>query len=393
MKTALLWLLCVSATGFAAPTRAVDSLKELMINNPLVTQDRNRIMPGKAWHFGQLVREMLPADATPKQVTDFVIGWLSQWETVTEINGFNVDLRPSVRTNLICPWLNASSGTTDCTGDLNLDIAPFRLIAIVNHIDLRKPGSAGEARFAFAALSAPTSDPLSTSVFPQSWTFLVSYKMPVTTRKTLKEWADQWHALGSKACTTADDCEPFRVALNNLTNDFSRRGTLPGRANGNALLTIRSNEIAIGFPWQLREFRYEETTEGQISMISSTVNKTPDMSLNNSQQLADFVLENQAAILAETHVVPKPMLGGKADMDGVKWAVPGVSEELRFKFAKNTCNGCHSTEAPAVQPISGFYHISPQGQLSPFTINLDLPKRKADFEKLLKDLEGLREVL
>jgi len=379
-------LLALSRNGVA---RAVDPFKELVIVDPLVVEDK-RALPGGPWHFGTLIREMLPQNATPSEITQFVREWVEAWE-VTEINGFSVTPRPQAKNTLFCPWVNASTGGTDCQGNLDLKKAPFRLLAILNRMDVRQPTNAGEGRMVFSVLAQPTENPLDPMVFSLSFTILVDYVLPMTGSMDAKKWADLWHRLGSLPCTTNEDCESYRGELNALTDRFTRRGVSPGNPNGSALSEIRTNEIALASPWELREFRYVDSS-GRPRLIAHTVNKTPDPSLNNKRELVNWASDNEDAILQEKHVVPKKFLGGSAPQSfgtEFKWMLDGLSEEVRFKFSKNTCNGCHREESDKVPPIDGFYHLSPQrpagiGRLSPFVLNEDLPRRKLDFETLLE---------
>jgi hypothetical protein len=78
---------------------------------------------------------------------------IARWETAQQVNDQSVLERLQIRNKIIIPWENASGGPH---APLNLAKAPFRLLAIVNRIDLRDNfayggggGSAGEARFVF----------------------------------------------------------------------------------------------------------------------------------------------------------------------------------------------------------------------------------------------------
>lgn len=209
----------------------------------------------------------------------------------------------------------------------------------------------------------------------------------------VNRWSNEWHLLGSFPCTNNTNCERYRDALASLTNQFTRRGVSPEKPNGSALSEIRTNEVALGTTWELREFLYVEDS-GRPRLIPSTVNRTPHHSLNNQSELIDWARANESDILAEKHVVPKPLLGGSAFASiasEFKWLLNGVPEEVRFKFSKNTCNGCHREERDKIIAIDDFYHISPlraagTSRLSPFLRNEEVPRRKADFEALL----GLR---
>ena len=69
------------------------------------------------------------------------------------VNRDLVPARPNINA-LLNGWLQGDPG------ELNLDVSPFRLLAIVNRLDLREavgyggPGTAGELRFVFGLVEA-----------------------------------------------------------------------------------------------------------------------------------------------------------------------------------------------------------------------------------------------
>ncbi|MEY4512369.1 MAG: hypothetical protein RLZZ450_4491 [Pseudomonadota bacterium] len=97
--------------------------------------------------------------------------------------------------------------------------------------------------------------------------------------------------------------------------------------------------------------------------VQSPVELTPDTSfMNDSQLVADYVNQNEAAILVEQHVVPEVfqntrLLGGSSFNDLAAWGSSGiVNPEARFRFSLNTCNGCHSAEETG----TSFLHVNPR---------------------------------
>ena len=143
------------------------------------------------------------------------------------------------------------------------------------------------------------------------------------------------------------------------------RGARPDHPNGNAISTVRTNEIDFGTNglWQLRQFALSADT-GRLG--PTTINLTPDLSFNNSATLASFINANEAAILAETvgdtDTVPvqfqgNPFLAGAVFNDFfTQWNAPGINNlEARFNLAVNTCNGCHSVETG-----TNFLQITPR---------------------------------
>jgi hypothetical protein len=70
----------------------------------------------------------------------------------------------------------------------------------------------------------------------------------------------------------------------------------------------------------------------------------------------------------------EPFQGGNVDAsDFFRWQVPGVSPETRHRFARNTCNGCHTPEETG----AGFFQVNPrapfeESQLSGFLLGTDV---------------------
>jgi hypothetical protein len=327
--------------------------RELMIRSTSVVDDPIRTSPGDraadpragAWTFARLMREMAPAPAdAPAMVEEMLGTWLSD----QTVNGFVIPARPAMQDLVLSGFPRLPDGSLD------IDHAPVRLLAIVNRIDIRNLAqqNAGEGRFVFGVLSGG---------FPLEFTLIVEYKLPATTPEDVQAWADRWHALGELPLGS----EEYNAALQAVTDLFVSRGARPGAPNGSALSQLRSNEIALSFEWQLREFVLSPAT-GRLT--PATIKLTPDLSFNFTETLASFINQNEAAILAEQHDVPlsfqgAPFLGGSVVNNLGPWFAGGiVNNEARHKFSLNTCNGCHS----ASETGTFFLQISPrfQGQES-----------------------------
>ncbi len=380
-----------------AASHPVDPFKEIEIVDPLVMRD-SRAAPGGPWHFGTLIRKLLPSQATDEEVSQFVIQWLHEYDTVTSFNGFNVRPRLGVRTRVICPWLNASTGKNDCTGTLDLKKAPFRLLAIVNRFDLRHSPTSqnGKLQFVFGVLSKPTTNPLSPSVFVTSFSVLMSYELVGGGCLASRHWARRWHRIGKYACDSSAGCTDYLEALQEITDAVTdlRGNACPIPACSHvptqARLEVHSNDLAIGSPWQLRRFILQGGC-GKIRQLKlAGMSRTPDTSLNNSTKLIDWVSKNEVAVRSGNYFLPKEFIGASADetVGGFsKWRLNGVSEETRFAFAKNTCNGCHSDEFPNIFS-TGFFHLSTFGEgkkkLSSFVLNEEIPRRKKFLEEWLR---------
>jgi hypothetical protein len=296
------------------------------------------------WTFGHLMRDVAPTEAdAPAMVEQLFDTWL----TPQVVNTFTVAARPAIQSVLLDIWPRTADG------GLDLDQAPLTLQAIVNRIDLRKlsAGSAGEGRFVFAVNGFDG--------FPQQFTVILEYNLPATTQQDVLNWANLWHSLSSLPFPS----ETYNSALEAITRNFAGRNALPGAVNGSALLTLRTNEIALsGIQWELREFVLSPATG---FLQEAPVDETPDLSFNGTSTFADFVNQNSAAIIAEvpgaTGTVPLdfeggPFLGGSVFNNLVVWSAPAiVDDDARFHASLNTCNGCHGPETN-----TGFLMVNPR---------------------------------
>lgn len=363
---------------------SVNADAELMIRNLAVVEDPlrtnwsgNLANPSDgAWHFGRLMTTM----AGPNDPELFVRNWLAQWDSPRLVNGLNVAPRP-MNAIVTQPWLAASGGTR-----LDLTRAPFRLLAIVNRMDLRNlsRGSAGEGRFVFGVLGAGGTQ--------LQFTVILEFNLPATTQADVDRWAADWHALG----TLPVGSPAFNTALEAITNRFAGPNASPTRPNGSAINQVRSNEIALTAPWEMREFNLNAA--GQLVQVP--VAQTTDLPLNNTPNLAQFINTNTAALLTDTHVVPAtfngaPFLAGSALTNpGHFWNAPGITNpDARFHFSVNTCNGCHAGDTN-----TAFLHVAPRNagqvaQLSGFLTGTVVPDRVTGAPRTFNDLSVRSESL
>jgi len=366
----------------------VDRFKELMIvDDGVITDARSRNATNGPWSFRHAI-EATMADGASQ--SDFILSWFDDWATTTQVNGFQTDVEPraaQIKARLVCPWLlqtpanGCDPSCTQCASrELDLAKAPFRLVAIVNRTDLRKrpdaTSPAGEARLIFAMTRGPADDP-SSAVAPM--TVIFEYALPDI--RTPKGWVDAWHHLSTH---NAFD-ENYNSELESLTEQFVARGASPSRTNGSALSQVRTNESEFNWIWQLREFRLTSAGDMRLAPVSNT----PGESLNKSDVLRDFVMQNQDKILNDQGVLPTSLRAGSADQFRFRWDIPGIDEQTRSAFARATCNGCHSGENP---PIDVAFHVSPfksgVQKLSPFVNNPQDPSSDelARRENLMKEL-------
>lgn len=292
-----------------------------------------------AWAFGRLMQRLSP---TPADAPDLTLDMFGSFLSPQNINGFEVEPRPAMDQLVLASWPRTADGKLD------LARAPLRLLAIVNRLDLKNldAGKAGEGRFVYGVL-----DPQG---FPMEFTVILEYLLPAATEAEYRAWVEAFHGLQVLPFPS----EEYNAGLQAITDRFTARGAMPGMPNGSSLIDIRTNEIALSFEWQLREFHISETTG---SIEPATLFQTPDSQFNFGDALSRFINANEPTILAETHDVPANFEGAPFQAGAVfnnidAWFAPGIENpEARHKFSLNTCNGCHGGETN-----TAFLHISPR---------------------------------
>lgn len=386
----------VATAQCTLPGAAIDPARELVVMDPLTTQDL-LANPGGPWHFGTAVQRLLPLDAPPSTASDLVLAWFSQFDTAQTLRSHPelpagadnpdraVARRLRVWSLIITPWLakskalRADQGLPE-DGSLAMSLAPFKLVAIVNRLDLRDPAqcatAGGEGRFVFVALKEPTADPIHTDADGAlNFTVIFEYDQPTAARGgfgTAQEWAKAWHALNTNPCTPQLGCASYNSDLASLTARFA--GTLA---------QIRTNDV-LTFPGELREFKVGTAADGRLAIQAAPVQQTPDISLNKTATLATWANEARAQILSERFQVPDALSAFTAPYPRLTtWTYPGADEEVRAKLAKNTCNGCHSFEHPAIASVDGAYHVSPHAELSGYMTDIEVPRRTNEMCQLL----------
>jgi hypothetical protein len=372
-----------TCAGACSGTTPVVANKELVITHPTVINDaRASNATGGPWSFRFLMEQMAPLGTDP---ADFAAAWLSQFDTPTSVNGFPVDARITQRVKDLWP--------TTANGKLDMSKAPFKLISIVNRMDLHA-ASNGEGRLVYG-LFLPDG-------FGLSMTVIFEYGLPAkdaNTGATLtrKSWASKFHALGTKAFG-----EPYNAALQTVTDLFTRRNTSPLKPGGNSINQVRSNEVFMGNPWQMREFLLN-TTGGPLALRISTTGMTPANVAGTSPgspenvALAAYINTDAALIHGGYASVPSTLLGGTSneDFSWTSFSVP-VNQGARHDFAGQTCNGCHFSEVQHPQTgqflnVNLFYQIAPindtsaEGtlRLAPFITDFEIPRRTKYMQNIL----------
>ncbi len=424
-----------SKAGKPQPT-SIDFKKELVITNLSVVEDAYRTTGSGPWTFAYLITQM----AGGQDTDSFVKNWLSSWMADQAINGDTVLARKKIKELILDPWPRIPG-----TDRLDLTQAPFRLLAITNRLDLRNVGHIGEGRFVFGVIDRAAPPPVDVVPFTVIFEYGITLKMgdpefdyddlkpgndnADDRMKAVRAWAAQWHALSKLSYGPQ-----FNAALQQITDTFARAGADPRKPNGSALNQLRTNEIQLSLeeftfgpggpsipfdqikPWEMRGF---QVTSSGLKPVPVAL--TPRRNLNNSAQLADYINKNAKSILRDRHVVPDSMLAGSSLVPGafnstaapidppIIWNAPGIrNPEARFKFAQNTCSGCHLIESGFEQDSGGafipgkaFLHVRPRlaGQesgLSPFMTGVTTkdavtgkPRTLNDIDRRMDDMKVL----
>ncbi len=418
--------LVVAPASFANPkfradkrgfqTHLVVPERELLIIDPIVVESNEARYPG-SFSFGHLVEEM----AGERDPAEFLLSWLGTWEKDQEINGHRVPARPLMYDLVVEPWQKKDgySGEPGEKWNINFENAPFRLLAIVNRMDLGptvsivddrvtfgnavryySPSESGELRFVFG-VNHQSGEPLE-----GGFAVIFEYNMPdpralkdgiykpelldnsprirltsEQARVEIAKYAARWHHLGS----FEEIDEKYVTQLVSLTSEATSRTALKTK-DGKLrplMAQIRTNEGALGNPQELREFNYDEY--GNI--VPDCVAGTPAPEFNvpksdENKELARFLnaitrrnedIDNDSSPAAPV-TVPKKIaltaqrgknvsfLGGHAqipigeDGEPFHWDARHLRDsDLRRSFSLNTCSGCHAGETQ-----TEFFHIKPR---------------------------------
>lgn len=365
---------------------------------------------GGVWTFAHLMRQMAINSGTTAET--FVLRWLEQWLNNQTINGDVVPARTAMFNQVIQPWATASGVTAQLlinssgqrfvqlSGPLNLNIAPFRLLSIINRLDLGRtasgfsgyggsmtsqPVDAGELRFIFQVVQPnPWGGGSQATCGLKPFTVIFEYGVPITGCSNVVQWARNWTMLNQFGGFTA----PYLSHLQTLTQSVVMNGVAPTKGNQSALNQIRTNENALNTRWELREFTLTDEnppantdTPSNGLLRKHTVAQTPDDAVFpavGSPVISNFVMNvvkpsvplpvgPLPANCSSGHTVPFTFggfnfRGGNSLVAPTHWeasgANPGNSQDVcaRHQFSLNTCNGCHfgDTQTP-------FTHVSTGG--------------------------------
>jgi len=384
--------------------------RELLITAPAILDSPAAQYPG-AWSFGGLLDELVGPEAAGTCVRQ----WLESWNGKQKVNSQEMAPRYGIYNKVIQPWQKLDGYQPDPAKPWvpQMKHAPFRLLAIVNRMDLcapavagslneveeiwrmrgqekeffkllgntggssvgtparsggygsfcfpinpnqPEPNVAGEGRLVFGAVDEKGA-PL-----PGDWTVIFEYNLARSSSDaTARDWAKAWHSLGSLELTDP----AFPAALEKLTRAFTHGATA-------SLAQLRSSEAAFG---EGREFRQFELSNGTFSPAALTQTPAPAFGLKHSPEqraLSQFLHEQDPLIRSGINRLPTSLqtrkasvavLGGSAIIPSNEpdfyWDMTQqVSREARHLFSLNTCTGCHAGETGCAQGL----HIHPRAE-------------------------------
>ncbi|WPB80854.1 hypothetical protein KYC5002_17170 [Archangium violaceum] len=379
------------ACPFTTPVINMD--KELVVRDLSVVNDSCRTQfngtgcasessKGK-WSFGYLMSQ-IAGGKDAAGTSEFVLNWLGTWQTNQVVNGHQVAARGGITTRLINTWRTKSGCATTGPCTLDFNQAPFRLLAIINRIDLsgNAYGSAspGEMRFVFGFVDLnKLSDP-ATNNGAMKGTVIFEYRL--TPHLNVFDWAYYWHQLGGHPFG-----ESYNGALEQLTNLVT---TYDPWSGGSAISQVRTNEIEFDTAslanraWELRE-QVRDCSSGNCILRPDTVKLTPDSRYNRGGEeqsdpayagtdLDDYLLNNASLIDQENlATLPAHMIGGASRSKGalgqqLVWDLSSMAQgayepnggafktSTRHTFALQTCGGCHYAETGTSN-----FHVAPRG--------------------------------
>jgi hypothetical protein len=380
----------ISNSSLAISPNDIKPEKELLITHPALMDGKRTEYPGP-WSFGTLMAELAGNDGR-ELVKKWLDTMLPKEPGAPPAAGpeHMIPPRPNFAKLIIEPW-QRRDGYDPKAGEPwlpKLENAPFRLLAIVNRMDLGAPSNfssdsggggwagggpanltnLGEGRMVFCAVT-DSGNPL-----PGGWTVIFEYKLarlpePIApaaevgalARRERRagvpySWAKEWHALADYELTD----ERFAIALERITRAFTHKGPILGQ--------LRSNDGAFGPGRVFRQYERQGA-----SLVPQKLSGTPgpafmDKSSREGRALAAFLREQEPLIRAGSGDLPASLQSNGASYEtatmvafipdsnpSFHWDLAAPREARRL-FSLSTCNGCHAGETATASGM----HIHPR---------------------------------
>lgn len=384
----------------------------LFITDLAVIEDINRTYnvqtgvgnPQGNWTFGKMMQNMANTPVTGVSAKDFLKSWINS----LRITKFTV-------LYFLAPWISKAQGLNgvhnqislanwetfwDNTNEIDLiKHAPFRLMSIVNRLDLRGNTfynqtitNAGETRFIFTLVDPFTGDiPLQNDndfntlnlIDWKGFNVIFEYGNVQNNLCDIQNFALQWYNLSSLTLGTTQ----YNDALEQITNTVTAANAAPNKPNGSAINRIRTNEKIFddnGIPksnarwdamnWQLRQMEINNNTKlFELANVTNVpLQDIPNMDDYNDAYNVDRgggasnLLINWAfsspvikqRIINGNFNIPDNLLSPIAtitkevvDIYGFDYTqVPGYNinnqslevKQIENQLSLNTCQGCHA---------------------------------------------------
>jgi hypothetical protein len=377
-----------TCTPTAAPCTAgpavTDPFHQLMIVDPNVTNPATDPIASNAsdghFSFRYLLEQLSGcpnASTNTACMASFVNAWINQLGTQQTVDGFAVP--PRIASLITQSWPKLSDGAT-----LDMGQAPFQLLAIVNRTDLHATGQ-GEGRLVYGFVG-PAGGP---NAGPQTFTVIAEFLLPATaTLPSRSAWVNAFFGLPNaegfqQVCASSSNPRcVYNHNLQTLTDPF---------VTAAQLVDLRTSDFFLAPPgtpppWAWRQFALQ-IASGQNRLVTVATAETPDVSLNGSTSVGNFLAANAAPIRDGFVSLPASFTAGEAfDLTQNAWSFPAVDAATLKSFSGRTCNGCHVfvPTDPANPNGSGpFFHVNPtttpdatgQNILSPFVTSIEIPRR------------------
>lgn len=295
-------------------------IDDLSIDRSLLVRDPE-IIDHAAFKLETVLKKLAPAGRVD-EFTAALIKQVGSGKTLT--NGSQSKQRIGYQT-----FLNElqpdSAGITQRLSNL------LHVTALVNRVDLAKPGDCGEARITYALTRAYTDG-------NQRMTIIFELKVPddgMNCRAVAQRWAEL------SLVHSAADRQSRLIAL----FDEVLKPETVGQIRTNEFLNRTGRE-----PWELREFHLVAGMP-ELAPVAQTI----DSRFAGNIALLDWVKQNSAALEVDNAVIPAQYLAARSTEDGGRLRL-GSTDPLivtgEKALNKLSCAGCHLTETK-----SPFVHI------------------------------------
>lgn len=345
--------------------------KQLLIIDPEVVDSTSTEYPGFL-SVGHLFDELSPDGSGG----DLVRNWLELWMLDLEVNGSLVAARPRVKELVIEPWQHRDGWVAERDGEWrpNLANAPFRLLAVVNRIDLSSAGRA--TGFYYGSGKIGRTNPQGRLVFGilgddgeplgRHFTVIFEYELPIKS-EDIGAYALLWEPLGQ-----LDFGDPnYLMKLHQVVRQFTdHKLSDKGERIPPPLAQLRTNDMALDEICELREFKL---VKGGRQFRQVPLPNTPSTRFVRNggrfnRLLGEFIAEDGTKAIPLGFDAPTGsrrllVLAGSSLIPdaGFYWESNRIGNTAaRHNFSVRTCNGCHAADTN-----TDFCHISPRKRGEP----------------------------